>query len=69
MHAMKLWTALNTVQRDAEKQADYHRRQLTQKPLGGWSQEKHERYHTEHIQEAETAAHYCFIRQMQLNPD
>lgn len=65
----KLHAQLMAVQKDAERVQQQYEKQLTEKPLYGWSQEKHERYCNERIIEAKTVAHYCFIRQMQIDPD
>lgn len=66
---VSLELALNIVKRDADQRAKYYRRQIGQSPFPGKSQEEHDAYYLEQAKESETAAYYCFIRQMQINPD
>jgi hypothetical protein len=66
---MALSHALLIVERDAGRTIEKCQQQLTEKPLRGWSQEKHETYLLKEIAEARATQHYCFIRQMQINPD
>lgn len=66
---MHIETALRMVMNDAEKQMEYWRGELKNKPLQGWSDEKHIDYCHREIDEASKARHYCFIRLMQINPD
>lgn len=65
----KLYQALSVVKDDAEKREEYHNHQLWCAPLHGWSQEKHNEYHKKFLEEAKQVQHYCFIRQMQIDPD
>jgi len=64
-----LWNALTLVKMDAQKAIQSAQQELAKKPLHGWSQQKHEAYHQKAIAEAQTVVDYCFIRQMQINPD
>lgn len=65
-----LMKSLSIVRRDAQKQAEYHAAKVGGKPLGGsWDQEKHDKYHQQHADEARQVANWLLIRQMQINPD
>ena len=65
----RLWNALTIVKMDAQEAVEFAQRELAKKPLHGWSQQKHEAYHLKEIAEARAVVHYCFIRQMQIDPD
>lgn len=65
----RLYHALGMVQTDAQEESRKCRAKLESKPLPNWDQEKHETYWTNRLIEAESVANYCFVRQMQINPD
>lgn len=65
----QLWNALTRVKMDAQKAMESAQHQLELQPLHGWSIEKHKAYHEREIAEAQAVVHYCFIRQMQIDPD
>lgn len=65
----KLFHALGKVQADAKKQVSIYKRRREEKPHPGRTQEQWESYWDKRISEAETTAHYCFIRSMQIDPD
>jgi hypothetical protein len=65
----ELENALEKVKADAVRTVEYYRKQLTEKPLSGWSQEKHEQYCNEQIERALVVDKWCFTRLMQHNPD
>lgn len=65
----QLWNALTRVKLDAKKQKEYHEKELTSKPLHGWDKQRHEEYHKRQIAECDAVLSYCFVRQMQINPD
>lgn len=66
---ISLDTALDIVKREALRQCEKHRGLIGDKPLSGWTQEKHDEYHKLHASHCEITATWCFIRQMQINPD
>ena len=63
-----LYRALEIAYGDAKRQQKRYSDQVGQRPLSGWSREKHDNYHIKHAKEAEAASHYLFIRLMQINP-
>lgn len=65
----ELEKALTRVGVDAKAQYTYHMAQIGGKPLSGWSQEKHDTYHKEHAEKAKLVRDWCFVREMQHNPD
>jgi len=64
----ELYRDLGRVLDDTENQIAYYRRQLESKP-NGKTQAEWEAYWNKQISDAESAAHYCFIRRMQIDPD
>lgn len=66
---ISLDSALEIVKKEALKKCAEHRELIGKTPLSGWSQEKHDQYHTLHGNQAEITASWCFVRQMQINPD
>jgi len=64
-----LVAALEAVNIDAGRRIEQERKNLAAPPLYGWSQEKHEAYHQRQLDQAQTAAKYCFLRLMEINPD
>jgi len=69
MDQSELYHALRVVQRDAAKRVVEEAGLIGGKPLNGWSQEKHDQYHQVRLSEARETLHYCFVRQMQIDPD
>lgn len=69
MNLDELWNALTRVRIDAKAQAEKHASMLLEKPLYGWSAEKHAAYHEQHRDEALAVIEYTHARQMQINPD
>ena len=65
----KALEALHIVREEAKERYEYHNRLVGKKPLGGWTQERHDAYHKEHANNANVAYKFCFGRQMQINPD
>lgn len=65
----ELLKALYKVRQDANAQADRFENELHKPPLRGRSKEKHEAYCIKHRDEARAVSHYCFIREMQIDPD
>lgn len=64
-----LYGALSIVKRDAQEKVEWHKKRLTEKPFIGQTQEDHNEYHLKHMEEAKTVVDYCFVRQMQIDPD
>ena len=60
---------IGAVAEDCLKQKRWHEAKLAEKPLFGWSAEKHQKYHQAAIDECEVVGRYLFIRQMQIDPD
>lgn len=44
-------------------------KRLEEKPLAGWSIEKHKAYHEKAIEEAQQAQKWLFLQLMKINPD
>lgn len=66
----ELYKALVIVEREARAKYNYWVDQLEkEKPMNGWSQEQHDDYCNREIYKAQMTADWCFIRQMQINPD
>lgn len=65
----KLWNALTRVRLDAREQIRRARKMKAQKPFNGKSQSDWDKYFDNEIEQASIVIDYCFIRQMQINPD
>ena len=65
----ELYRSLSVVMDDAQRKADDHQGKIGDTPLHGWSQKKHDDYHTKYMRQAMETVSYCFVRQMQLSPD
>lgn len=63
------YTALSKAQRYLSQKLERAKKALAEKPLNGWSQEKHEAYHQREIAQYETAINVLFVEQMRINPD
>lgn len=64
-----LLKAIEVVRRDTAIVQKGHIAARANKPLMGWSQEKHEAYYDERIAAANAVLEYLFIRSMQIDPD
>jgi hypothetical protein len=69
MEERNLNLSLAVVKKDAERSFADHQQALKEPPLFGWTVEKHRAYHEKYMNEARAVINYCFIRQMQINPD
>ena len=64
-----LYNACHVVEKDALNAIRKYEKLLSEKSAFGWTQAKHEAHYLKLIAEARATAQYCFIRQMQINPD
>ena len=65
----KLHNALNDAYWHAKREIEYWKKQVKEKPLYGWSQEKHEKYCMDQILKASAAEDWLFSQLMRINPD
>lgn len=65
----ELYSALYECWWYARKEAEIHLSEIGGKPLGGWSQEKHDLYHEERARKAEDAVEWLQLQMLRINPD